>query len=107
MQDITTIYQGVMDFIKQAIAVAQSEPVADMDALNQKVEELTTTINELPLEKRMEYRGELGALFDALRELETTLTDRRSAIQGELGSQPHHRAANAAYSKINTIDDTK
>lgn len=102
-QDIAAIYQGVMDFITHAIHAAGAEPVVDMPVLNEKIEHLTNAINALPIEKRIQYRGELGVLFDALKELEETLMARKVAIQGEMESQPMHRAANTAYSKTNTM----
>lgn len=102
-QDIGPLYHEVMDFIENAMQAAGTEPVTNMDALNKQIEQLTLTINALPIEKRIEYRHDLGKLFQALKELEEKLTSRRNAIQGELGSQSAHRAANSAYSKTGTI----
>lgn len=105
--DIQKIYEGVMAIIENAKDLLDDSSVPDTDNMKREVERLCKAINDLPVQQRVAYAGELGKLFDALSALEKELKRKRDEVDNMLSDAPTHKAASKAYAKAEQIDKSK
>ncbi len=97
------LIQGVQDYIRNAMDIMESGEYTELTGLDERVAELCSYVQNLPVGEATQYTKQLEELTGQLDKLKEVMEEHKDAVQSEISGLSDSQQASHAYAKSGAL----